>query len=111
MSALPKEKEQNKGGRPVGSYTKISKLQRISTKLNSMANNDAIPMLEKSLAGEVVDKESLATAKFVVNAAKQYHQAIVAEKSATKENTTTVDEDDDDDDSGPAKFSLRIVPS
>lgn len=109
---LPQEKEvENKGGRPVGSYTKISKLQRISTKLNSMANNQALPLLEKSIKGEEVDKDVLATAKFVVNAAKQYHQAIVAEKSAVKETDNNSVDEDDDEDSGPAKFSLKIVPS
>ena len=111
MTALPQEKEVNKGGRPVGSSTKISKLQRISTKLNNMANNEAIPMLEKSLAGQDVDKDSLATAKFVINAAKQYHQAIVAEKIDLKADSSSVKDGEEDDDSAPARFSLRIVPT
>ena len=113
MTALPQEKEVNKGGRPVGSSTKISKLQRISTKLNNMANNEAIPMLEKSLAGQDVDKDSLATAKFVINAAKQYHQAIVAERDSLNKDKEKDKEDDEvdpeDDENAPAKFSLKIV--
>lgn len=109
---LEKEEQVNKGGRPVGSSTKISKLQRISTKLNKMANEDAIPLLEKSLAGEPIDKERLASAKFVVTTAKQYHQAILAEKDALeggKNEGKQEGEVPEDDENAPAKFSLKIV--
>lgn len=112
MTAVPQEKEKNKGGRPIGSSTKISKLQRISTKLNEMARDDAIPLLQKSLDGDKnVDKEQLASAKFVITAAKQYHQAILAEK----ENFVKKDSDDKDDTpeveetSGGAILSLKLV--
>ena len=108
---LEKEPEVNKGGRPVGSSTKISKLQRISTKLNKMANEDAIPLLEKSLAGENIDKERLASAKFVVTTAKQYHQAILAEKENFDKDNGGKDETpaDEDSENAPARFSLQIV--
>lgn len=110
MSAVPQEK--NKGGRPVGSTTKISKLQRISTKLNEMAREDALPLIQKSLDGDKsIDKARLDSAKFVITAAKQYHQAILAEK----ENFAKKDGEDKDDapeleeSSGGAILSLKRV--
>lgn len=109
MSAVPQEK--NKGGRPVGSTTKISKLQRISTKLNEMARDDAIPLIQKSLDGENIDKERLSSAKFVITTAKQYHQAILAEKEnfAKKDNEDKDDTPEVEETSGGAILSLKLV--
>lgn len=114
MVAIPEE-QQNKGGRPVGSTSKISKLQRTANKLEQMARLDALPLIQKSLDGKSVEKDQLATAKWTVTAAKDFHNAVLSEKraKAVKDEDGNpvipeVDEDADNDDA-PAKFTLKIV--
>ena len=63
---LPLEKEKNLGGRPVGSMTKISKLQRIANRLEQMARTQSMNIIQQSLNGAEVDKAVLDTAKWVV---------------------------------------------
>ena len=114
MSAVPKEVEEpKKGGRPFGSTTKISKLQRISTRLEQMARTQAMNIIQDSLDGKNVEKTTLDTAKWTVTSAKQFHQAVLAEKEmlakkdAAKDDASEVE--DEDDSSSGAKFSLHIV--
>lgn len=113
MTALPEE-QVNKGGRPKGSTTKISKMQRIANRLEEMARIDALPLIQKSLSGEVVDKDSLTTAKWTVTASKDFHNTVLAEKKARAEKDAEgqpVVEIDEDDENAPAVFSLKIVES
>lgn len=118
MTSLPEEKEEeqiNKGGRPKGSSTKISKMQRIANRLEEMARVDALPLIQKSLDGkEPVDKDRLATAKWTISSSKDFHNAVLAEKKARAEKDAegqSVVEIDEDDENAPAVFSLKIVES
>ena len=111
---LPLEKEQkNLGGRPVGSMTKISKLQRIANRLEQMARTQSMNIIQQSLDGVNVDKAVLDTAKWVVGATKQYHQAVQLDKEnmrkrdEDKKNGDELEEEDDIDTG--AKFSLHII--
>ena len=114
MSTIPEEKEEvvSKGGRPKGSSTKISKIQRLANRLEDMARNDALPLVQKSLDGEVIEKDRLATAKWTISSAKDFHNAVLAEKRARAdkdaEGQSVVDLDEDDE-NAPAKFQLTIV--
>lgn len=117
MTAVPEEKEEvvNKGGRPKGSSTKISKMQRIANRLEEMARIDALPLIQKSLDGvEPVDKDRLATAKWTISSAKDFNNAVLSEKKARAEKDAEgqpVVEIDEDDENAPAVFSLKIVES
>lgn len=116
VPTVPEEKEEtvNKGGRPKGSSTKISKMQRIANRLEEMARLEALPLIQQSLEGKVVEKERLTTAKWTVTASKDFHNTVLAEKKARAEKdedgnpTVQVDEDDEN---APAVFSLKIVES
>lgn len=113
MTAV-QEEVQNKGGRPKGSTTKISKMQRIANRLEEMARVDALPLIQKSLDGEVVDKDRLTTAKWTVSSSKDFHNTVLAEKKARAEKDADgqpVVEVDEDDENAPAVFSLKIVES
>lgn len=109
------QEQQNKGGRPVGSTTKISKMQRIANRLETMARIDAIPIIQKSLDGKVIDKDQLATAKWTVTASKDFHNTVLAEKKARAAKdedgnpVTPALEEEEDDENAPAKFTLKIV--
>ena len=111
MSTTEQEKRQR--GRPVGSFgTKTSKLKRLANKLRTLAETSAMDIVEDSLKGKSVDKEQLATAKFTINAAKQFHQAVVAEEEDKKlisdsetESTVEVEEKPD----GAAVFKLHMT--
>lgn len=112
---LEKEETQGKRGRPFGSTTKISKLSRISTRLEQMARTQAMTIIQKSLDNKPdVDKEQLSTAKWVVTTSKQFHQAILAEKESWKAKeegkTPTIEiEEDEEDGNKIAKFSLVMT--
>ena len=115
---LPAELEKEEGrprGRPFGSTTKISKLSRISTRLEQMARTQAMGIIQRSLDNKPdVDKEQLTTAKWVVTTSKQFHQAILAEKESWKakedSKAPTIEmEEDEDDGNKIAKFSLVMT--
>lgn len=113
MTALQQEKRQR--GRPQGSLgTKTSKLRKLATKLKVLAETTALEIVEKSLDGRLVDKEQLATAKFTITTAKQFHQAVVAEEenkkaeNASSEDTEIEVEEQSD---GRAVFKLHMPRS
>lgn len=114
MTAIQQEKRQR--GRPFGSVgTKASKLRKLATKLKLLAETTALEIVEKSLDGRPVDKEQLATAKFTITTAKQFHQAVVAEEESKKaeideareEASIEVEEESD----GRAVFKLHMPRS
>lgn len=114
MTAVQQEEQVNKGGRPKGSTTKISKMQRIANRLEEMARVDALPLIQASLDGEPVDKDRLTTAKWTVSSAKDFHNTVLAEKKARAEKDAAgnpVVEVEEDDENAPAVFSLKIVES
>lgn len=114
MTAVQQEKRQR--GRPVGSVgTKASKLRKIADKLKVLAETTAMEIVQDSLDGKAVDKEQLATAKFTITTAKQFHQAVVAEEEnkkpgidkAREEASIEVEEQGD----GRAVFKLHMPRS
>lgn len=74
------EPEKKKPGRPFGSATQIAKLQRIANRLEQMARTQGMNIIQDSLNGKDVDKETLSTAKWVVTSAKEFHKACLQEK-------------------------------
>ena len=113
MTALQQEKRQR--GRPFGSVgTKASKLRKLATKLKVLAETTALEIVEKSLDGRPVDKEQLATAKFTITTAKQFHQAVVSEEENKKAETeeqegSSVEVEEQSD--GRAVFKLHMPRS
>lgn len=114
MTAIQQEKRQR--GRPFGSVgTKASKLRKLASKLKFLAETTAMEIVQNSLDGKDVDKERLATAKFTINSAKQFHQAVVAEEEnkkaeideAREEASIEVEEQSD----GRAVFKLHMPRS
>lgn len=101
------ETEQGQRGRPVGSKTKISKLQRIANRLEQMARTQAMTIIQESLDGKPVDKDKLSTAKWTVTTAKEFHKAVLQEKEG-KEDSSIVDIDEKPQD-GASVFSLTLV--
>lgn len=82
---LIKEGEvRNPNGRPVGSGRKISKMKRIANRLEEMARTQALGIIQKSLNGEALDKEQLATAKWTVTAAQAAHKMVLQEEDIIK---------------------------
>ena len=113
MTAVQQEKRQR--GRPFGSVgTKASKLRKLATKLKILAETTALEIVEKSLDGKSVDKEQLATAKFTITTAKQFHQAVVAEEENKKAENTPSEETEievEEQSDGRAVFKLHMPRS
>lgn len=101
------EIEQGQRGRPVGSKTKISKLQRIANRLEQMARTQAMTIIQESLDGHPVDKDKLSTAKWTVTTAKEFHKAVLQEKEG-KDSDSVVDIDEVQTE-GATTFSLTLV--
>ena len=110
MTAVQQEKRQR--GRPFGSVgTKASKLRKLATKLKILAETTALEIVEKSLDGKSVDKEQLATAKFTITTAKQFHQAVVAEEENKKAENASSEETEievEEQSDGRAVFKLHM---
>lgn len=113
MTALQEEKRSR--GRPQGSLGgKTSKLRKLATKLKVLAETTALEIVEKSLDGRLVDKEQLATAKFTITTAKQFHQAVVAEEENKKAENSSSEETEievEEQSDGRAVFKLHMPRS
>lgn len=118
--AQPLQEEKRGKGRPVGTVgTKISKLKRIANKLEAMARTQSLDIIQDSLDGKVVDKEKLATAKWTVAVAKDYHNACLKEEEGKRELIEEARGGDmpealppveiEDDSDSPKKFTLKMV--
>lgn len=112
---IKKGETRNPNGRPKGSGLGArSKLRGILSKFEEMCKTQAPQIIQDSLNGENVDKEKLATAKWVVGMFKGLHAAAIQEeqmklnaKNANKEDV--VIDDEDDDTPRAAQFSLHII--
>lgn len=95
-------------GRPKGSTQKAksSKLRKTLNKLRSIEDK-ALENIEKSVKGEVISSEVLATSKWVVTSIVTVQKACVAEEQF-KESLNDEDEDPTPIAEKP-KFSLNIV--
>ena len=114
MTAVQQEKRQR--GRPFGSVgTKTSKLRKLASKLKFLAETTAMEIIQNSLDGKDVDKERLATAKFTINSAKQFHQAVVAEEENKKAEIDEAREEAsievEEESNGRAVFKLHMPRS
>lgn len=113
MTAVQQEKRQR--GRPYGSLGgKTSKLRKLASKLKLLAETTAMEIVQDSLDGKDVDKERLATAKFTINSAKQFHQAVVAEEENKKAENTSSEEAEvevEEQSDGRAVFKLHMPRS
>lgn len=113
--AHPLQEEKRGKGRPVGTVgTKISKLKRIANKLESMARTQGLDIIQESLDGKVVDKEKLATAKWTVTTAKEFHKAVIQEEESKRvevdEARSEIQEVEEDEHTGKVSFSLVMQP-
>lgn len=110
MTAVQQEKRQR--GRPQGSLgSKTSKLRKLASKLKFLAETTAMEIVQNSLDGKDVDKERLATAKFTINSAKQFHQAVVAEEENKKAENPSSEETEvevEEQSDGRAVFKLHM---
>lgn len=114
MTALQQEKRPR--GRPFGAVgTKTSKLRKIANKLKVLAETTAMEIVQDSLDGKAVDKEQLATAKFTITTAKQFHQAVVAEEENKKAEIDEAREEAsiefEEEGNGRAVFKLHMPRS
>lgn len=113
MTALKQEEKRGKG-RPTGTVgTKISKLKRIANRLEQMARTQGIETIQDSLDGKVVDKDKLATAKWVVTTAKEFHKTVLQEEQEKKQEIDDARsgiQDVDEDEGGKVSFSLVMQP-
>lgn len=109
------QQETRPPGRPKGSLGgKTSKLRKLANKLKILAETTALEIVESSLDGKPVDKEQLATAKFTINSAKQFHQAVLAEEENKKAENAPSEETEvevEEQSDGRAVFKLHMPRS
>lgn len=113
--AQPQQEEKRGKGRPVGTVgTKISKLKRIANRLEQMARIQSMNIVQDSLDGKPVDKEKLATAKWVVTSAKEFHKACLQEEESKRaeidDARSELQDVDEDEETGKVSFSLVMQP-
>lgn len=93
-------------GKPVSSLRKtLSKLKALETK--SLEN------IEKSVNGEEVDKECLASSKWVITTAVSVQKACVAEELAVHgiRSDNAEDTQEEKDEEPVTRFSLQMLPT
>lgn len=100
----------NRRGRPKGSGRKISQVKVVFNQLKKLSTK-AISNIEDSVNGKDVDKEVLASSKWVVNTLSTYNKAVLAEEEGLKSTGEDKSDSTEDVDEPPAKsgFSLKIV--
>ena len=112
--AQPLQEEKRGKGRPVGTVgTKISKLKRIANRLEQMARIQSMTIIQESLDGVPVDKEKLATAKWTVTSAKEFHKAVLQEEESKRveiDDARSEIQDIEEDQEGKVSFSLVMQP-
>lgn len=72
-------KEKRKAGRPPGPGRKNSQLKPVLNQLKRMSP-EALANIQKSVAGKDVDKDVLASSKWVVNTLTTVHKAVISEE-------------------------------
>ena len=105
----------NRNGAPPGPRMRRSKLRKTEEKLLALQDK-ALDNIEKSVNGEEVEKESLASSRWVINTLVTVSKSALAEevtinnlKAAMKE----VDEDQDieKDEEPVSRFSMVMLPT
>lgn len=76
-------KEKRPAGRPLGSTRKASQLKPVFQQLKKMSP-EALANIQKSVSGTVVDKDVLASSKWVVNTLTTVHKAVISEEEGLK---------------------------
>ena len=115
MTKEVKQEEPKKAGRPHGSRGRTrSKLRKTEASLLKM-NDSAVEVIQRSLDGEEIEPNILATAKWVVNASVTVSRAAIAEETtinADRMKQMELDAEEEaeyDEDNGRAAFSLTVV--
>lgn len=93
-------KEKGKAGRPFGSTRKSSQLKPVFQQLKKMSP-EALANIQKSVSGAIVDKDVLASSKWVVNTLTTVHKAVISEEEGLKMK----------DDESPAEGEIPEKPS
>lgn len=100
-------KEKGKAGRPFGSTRKSSQLKPVFNKLKKLSDK-ALENIQDNVEGKVVDKDVLASSKWVVNTLTTIHKAVISEEEGLKiKDDETPSEGDAPE--KPANFSLSRV--
>lgn len=101
------QKEKGKAGRPPGSTQKSSQLKPVLNQLKRMSNQ-ALANVQASVEGKVVDKDVLASSKWVVNTLATVHKAVVSEEEGLKIKDDETPPSDTVAEK-PSNFSLKQV--
>jgi len=100
-------KEKGKAGRPPGSTQKSSQLKPVLGRLKRLSNK-ALENIQDSVEGKIVDKDVLASSKWVVNTLTTVHKAVLAEEEGIRGKDD--DSSDEKEESPPlANFTLKQV--
>lgn len=99
----------NPKGRPEGTGRKISKMKRLSNRIEEMARTKALGIIQKSLDGEEVDKDQLSTAKWTVTTAQQLHKAVLQEEEMLRGGKPEAEEELIPDPDGDRKVVFSLV--
>lgn len=102
----------NPAGRPRKSGKPVSSLRKTLSKLKALETK-SLENIEKSVNGEEVDKECLASSKWVINSVVSVQKACVAEELAVhgirSDNAEEVQEEKEEE--PQVRFSLHQLPT
>lgn len=109
------EKDKPRGGRPPGAKNKIRSPLRKTQREIEKFEVKALENIKRSVDGESVDKEVLATSKWVVNTKITISRAATAEEQLehgirqSEEEVDTIEEQEEVE--PKTRFSLHVLPT
>lgn len=101
-------KEKGKAGRPPGSTQKSSQLKPVLGRLKRLSTK-ALDNIQLNVEGKVIDKDVLASSKWVVNTLTAVHKAVLAEEEGIKSKDDDSSDEKEENTSLPANFTLKQV--
>ncbi len=104
---MTENKQKGKAGRPHGSVQKSSQLKPVLNRLKRLST-EALDNIQKNVQGHRVDKDVLASSKWVVNTLATIHKAVVSEEEGLKikdDETPSTEEVVEQ----PSNFSLKQI--
>lgn len=109
------EQKPKAGGRPAGSRNKIRSPLRKTQREIEKFEVKALENIKRSVDGETVDKEVLATSKWVVNTKITISRAATAEEQlehGIRQSEEEVDTIEEQEETTPkTRFSLHVLPT
>lgn len=109
------EEQKPKGGRPAGARNKIRSPLRKTQREIEKFEVKALENIKRSVDGETVDKEVLATSKWVVNTKITISRAATAEEQlehGIRQSEEEVDNIEESEEVEPkTRFSLHVLPT